>query len=361
MLAEEKGALYMDSDDVGDKNKHARALAALGAAKGGVARAESLTGTERSEIARKAALARWSAAAERLPTAQWGSPDRPLRIGELEIPCYVLSDGTRVLTQTGIRTSLGISLGGRSGQKEGDRLARFAAQDTLKSFISKNLLDRTNHPLKFKYPRGNVAYGYEATVLADLCETILAARKAGVLLKRQDHIAAQAEILVRAFARTGIIALVDEATGYQDVRARDALARILEKFISKELRKWVKTFPSDFYKEMFRLKGWQFSPTSVKRPQLVGKYTDDIVYQRLAPGVRDELRRLTPRDEKGRLKTHLHRRLTEDLGHPRLREHLSAVIALMRISDSWNGFMMMIDRALPRYGKNLMLPNIDLT
>jgi len=81
---------------------------------------------------------------------------------------------------------------------------------------------------------------------------------AGKLHHQQEHIAEQREILVRGFARVGIIALVDEATGYQEDRARDALAKILEAFIAKELRKWISTFPIDYYKELFRLRGWRF-------------------------------------------------------------------------------------------------------
>lgn len=173
-----------------------------------------------------------------------------------------------------------------------------------------------------------------------------------------EPFADQCEILVRAFAKVGIIALVDEATGFQNVRGRDALARILEKFIAKEIRKWVKTFPADFYVELFRLRGWKF-PTlpadQQKRPALVGMLTNNIVYERLAPGVLEELKRLTPRDDKGRLKTHYHRRLTEDLGHPRLREHLAAVIALMKASTTWDGFTQGLDRALPRFNKTVPL------
>jgi hypothetical protein len=117
----------------------------------------------------------------------------------------------------------------------GDRLAKFAAQGRLKPYISSDLSERTASPIKFRTPTGSLAYGYEATVLADLCEVILAARADGVLQKQQEHIAKQAEILVRGFAGVGIIALVDEATGYQQDRARDALSRILEAFIAKEL------------------------------------------------------------------------------------------------------------------------------
>lgn len=93
----------------------------------------------------------------------------------------------------------------------------------------------------------------------------------------------------------------------QDIRARDSLTKLLEAFIAKEQCKWVKTFPAEFYKEMFRLRKWTFSEAGTAKPALVGHLTNDLVYSRLAPGVLDELRRVTPRDDKGRLKTHLHR------------------------------------------------------
>jgi P63C domain-containing protein len=195
----------------------------------------------------------------------------------------------------------------------------------------------------------------EATVLADLCDVVLASRKAGKLQHQQAHIAEQCEILVRGFARLGIIALVDEATGYQADRARDALAKILEAFVAKELRKWMKTFPADFYQELFRLREIPYTG-SVKRPQYIGHLTNDLVYDRLAPGVRQELNRLIPRDDKGRLKNKLFQRLTEDVGHPKLREHLVSVTVLMRASENWQSFKRMIDRSLPRYGDTPYLP-----
>src|SRR5712692_10382868 len=83
----------------------AQTLSELGASKGGKARAQKLTSDERKEIARHAAASRWSkvpAKGPRLVKATHGSPDRPLRIGDLEIPCYVLEDGRRVLVQRGM-------------------------------------------------------------------------------------------------------------------------------------------------------------------------------------------------------------------------------------------------------------------
>jgi hypothetical protein len=144
-------------------------------------------------------------------------------------------------------------------------------------------------------------------------------------------------------------------TGFQDFRARDALAKILEAFVAKEIRKWVKTLEPEFYKEMFRLRDIPYS-ASPRRPQYIGHLTNDLVYSRLAPGVLEELKRLTPRDDQGRPKARLFQHLTEDLGHPRLREHLSAVTALMKASDEWAQFMRALNRALPIFGTTMALP-----
>lgn len=336
----------------------AKALSSLGASKGGLARARKLTREERRAIATDAVEARWrKAGLERLVQATHGSPDRPLRIGQIEIPAYVLEDGRRVLAQKGMITALGMSPGGSShGQ---DRMVKFATQDRLKAFTSDKLKPGTLTPIEFRTPDGRRMLGYEATLLADICDAVLEARKHGALTEKQQHVAAQCEILVRGFARVGIIALVDEATGYQEDRAKNALAKILEAFIAKELRKWVSTFPTDYYKELFRLRGWKFPDLPAdqrKRPVLVGKITNDVVYDRLAPGVRQELNRLTPRDDKGRLKHKLFQRLTEEVGHPKLREHLASVTSLMKASDSWDQFKRMLERALPRYGDTPYLP-----
>lgn len=104
---------------------------------------------------------------------------------------------------------------------------------------------------------------------------------------------------MRAFAKVGIIALVDEATGYQDKRAQNALAKILEKFIAEEMQPHTKTFPEEFYRQIFRLRGWEWKPWTVKKPGVIGHYTNDIVYERLAPDVLDELKRPNPTNEAG--------------------------------------------------------------
>jgi hypothetical protein len=234
----------------------------------------------------------------------------------------------------------------------GDRLANFVAGKLVSPFISDELRDAIQSPIKFQLS-GQIAYGYEAKVLTGLCKAVLQLRRTGEMQQQQEPIARQCEILQEGFAEVGIVALVDEATGYQANRARDALAKILEKYIAKELRPWTKTFQPEFYKEMYRLKGWKLSETGGNaHPGVVGKYTNDLVYDRLAPMVLEELRNQTPRDEKGRLKHHLHRKLTGDFGHPRLREHLAIVTAFMRAAPGWDMFRLSLDKACPRMGRN---------
>jgi hypothetical protein len=106
---------------------------------------------------------------------------------------------------------------------------------------------------------------------------------------------------------------------------------------------------------MFRLKNWPYSPPSVKRPSVVGKYTNDIVYERLAPRVLEELKEKNPPDEKGRRPHKHHQWLTKDIGHPKLREHLSNVIVLMKAATTWETFYRMVQRALPKFGDTIPL------
>ena len=195
-----------------------------------------------------------------------------------------------------------------------------------------------------RVPSGSRAYAFRAENLPKVCEVYLKARDAGALLKSQENMAKACEILVRGLARAGILALVDEATGYQKDRARDALAKILEAFIAKELQPYVKTFKSGFYEEMFRLRGLPFDG-SAKRPQYIGRLTNNLVYSRLAPGVLMEPQAKNPViPEKGRRK---HQHLTREVGHQGLKDHLIQVTSLMRASDNWEEFYRLLQKSLP--------------
>jgi hypothetical protein len=321
--------------------------------KGGLARAQALSKEERSAIAKKAAEARWN---NDLPEA---THEGEMKIGEhITLPCYVLKDEVRVLARVGVLKAIGRKGKAKGGRKydQESQIPVFLTAQNLKPFISDELISNSK-PILFTH-RGVKMMGYRAELLPQICEVFLDANEAGVLRPNQKPIAEKCKILYRGFATVGIIALVDEATGFQYDRARHALTEILERFISKELLKWVKTFPDEFYYHIFRLKGWKPAEIASRRPLYFGKITNDIVYERLSPNVLEQLKALSPKDERGRRRNKLFQRLTPDLGHPRLREHLASEITLMRIFDDgqWDDFYKALNKALP---KQTPLPLFD--
>jgi hypothetical protein len=327
---------------------------APGKAKGGKARADKLTPARRSEIAKKAAAARWSG--DELTEAVCGGIDTPLRIGEIEIECYVLQDGTRVITQASMLQALGRHRKANVRPEGGaTRTPAILQGKAISRFLTDDILEM-GRPISFRPPTGGKANGYRAELLPALCEVYLRARDGNALPKSQMHVAVQAEILIRGLAQVGIIALIDEATGYQDFRANDALARILEAFIDKELQAYVQTFPTDFYRELFRLRGLTFPDSPVQRPRYFGHLTNDIVYKRLAPGVLDELKVVTAKNDKGRPKHKLFQHLTTNIGYPKLREHLGSVVMLMKLSDNWDDFYPKLNKFHPKFGTTMELP-----
>lgn len=279
-----------------------------------------------------------------------GAPDKPLVIGDVEIQCYVLEDETRVLSQRGFLGAIGRSE--KQSATGADKLPVFMASERLKPFISKELA-ATATPVEFQpQDGGRSAFGYRATLLPEVCEVYLKAREAGALLASQRHIAERAEILVRALAAVGIIALVDEATGYQRVRAQRNLADILEAFIAKNLQPWNRTFPYEFYEELYRLRGWD-GPDGHKRTHQVARDTNDLIYARVAPGVLDELQNLNPPLPGGGRKWRHHQWFTPDPGYIKLNQHIAGVMALMRASTNWTRFYRAVQRAYPKLREQL--------
>lgn len=289
-----------------------------------------------------------------------------LELAGHQISCAVIDvqgKPIRLLVERSMAEALGYKGPGsywkrkREGKK-GASLPEYVSLEKLSQFMTDDLRRKLETPYVYKDAKtGKTRDGIDATVLPDICDIWITARESGALdLRQQQDTAKKAYLLMKGFAHVGITALVDEATGYQDVRDRIALQEILEKYISGHLLVWAKRFPNEFYMEMFRLKSWPWKGMSVNRPRYVGKLTNDIVYDRLAPGVLVELQKRTPRDEKGNTKNRFHQWLTAEVGHPALASHLHAVIALMKASATWNGFTRSLQRAFPKFGETPELP-----
>ncbi|MFV1849369.1 MAG: P63C domain-containing protein [Thalassospira sp.] len=324
--------------------------------KGGTVRAQRLSASRKKEIAKQAAEARWNKDA---PNA---THEAKITLGDLEIECAVLSDGRRVISERAMTRAFGGKRGGshwRRLKAGGASLPVYLSANNYQPFIDEGLADALTSPIKYKTEKGNIAHGLEASLLPKVCNVFLKARDADELHKSQVPMSLQADIIMRGLAEVGIVALIDEATGFQRERASDALAKILEAFIDKELRPWVKTFPDSFYEQLFRLRGLDYPTENVRRPQYFGHLTNDIVYRRLAPAVLEELKKSTPKNDRGRLATQMHRKLTPEVGHPKLREHMSSVVTIMKLSEGYDDFIDKLDVIHPRYGDTLELPFED--
>lgn len=250
----------------------------------------------------------------------------------INIPCYVLEDGTRVLSGRGMQEAL--KMVDDSKDTSGHRIIRYLHQKSLKPFIYNNKPPGHFAPIVC-YDGDSKINGYEATVLVDICDAFLEARKYIKLSSRQAIIADRCEILVRSFARIGIIALVDEATGYQNEREHFELQKILSAYISEEILKWQLTFTDDFYREIYRLWGLPFIPKYIRqKPSFIGKLTRKYIYEELPKGVVEKIKEKAGKTDKGNWKYKWHQTLTPEIGREHLKRQIIEVTTLMSVSQS---------------------------
>lgn len=328
--------------------EHAKALSILGASKGGKARAESLTKTERSDIARNAANARWGSEKRTIPKE---THPGILGIGDIELRCGVIEGGIRVFSTRGFTRAMGgKGTGTKGGATNGaPQLPGFLLSSNIKPFISSDLMARLISPIEYQPKHGGrSAFGYEAKILPEMCEVILDANESKPLLPSQQHLVKTANLLIRGFARVGIIALVDKATGYEDDQTREELTRILDAYIEPALRPYIPRFTTDFFKEVFRLHGWEYKSGTTRSPRYLGKFINKYIYEPLPPGVLDKLRELNP-SKNGQRKHKHFQFLTGDIGEPHLDKQVAVITSLVTISENPEMFKSVFQRAFAKH------------
>ncbi len=321
----------------------AKTLASAGAQKGGRARANVLTPEQRREIARQAVRARWMRAGklkemESSPDEQAGpevadalqnaDSEHPysmfkgiVQFGPIEMEAHVLSDGRRVFTQREVVRAL-------SGGRESGNLSRYLSRNPL---TANDLVQGPD--ILFKIPPGtSLAIGSEATKLIEICDKYLEADELRLLKASQKKLAKQAGIIMRACAKIGIIALVDEATGYQRVRAKNELQLKLHAFIADEMQEWARMFPEEFWLELARLEGVRYSPRS--RPLRWGKYVMMFVYDAIDKDIGKALREKNPNPRFLRN----HHQWLKRFGRDKVHDQLQRVVTIMKLCDSMDEF-----------------------
>lgn len=299
---------------------------------------------------------------EQLPKAEF---EGTLNIADISFACAVLDDGRRVISEAEFMAGMGMYRSGalstrrkpKEGTEAGAPIPLFLAHKNLQPFVLLHFGAVHYVPIRYVAKGGNIGHGIEATTLPKVCEVWIDAERAGVLGASQEKVAAKADILLRGFAHVGVIALVDAATGFEKFRSKEALEEFLKDYLNDKATKWVKTFPDEFFEAIFKMRGWTWGQMG-KKPGVVGKYINNLVYDRLGPEILAELRKLNPKQEDGTRKHKHHQFLTDDIGNPALRQHLQTLVAFAKgTGHHWGNFLRLVERAFPKGGQTrLELP-----
>ena len=276
-----------------------------------------------------------------------------LNINGLKISCAVLEDETRVVSEKSIATSLGATGSGSYWKKRKEKGAvkpRYLYANFLDPFISNELELNLSQSISYIAVNGSIATGLRAQVLPEICDVWVKAHQKGAVPESRESVAEKAYMLLKGFATVGIISLVDEATGYQDVRVENALQKILDQYLLEDAKKYKVTYPLELYKHWFRLNKWQWRPENAqKRPSVIGRWTNKYIYERMAPHLLKKLEEKNPKNEKG-YRNHKHFQfLTDEIGEPKLMEFFGGLIALAKASTSWKKYIQLVERAYPKY------------
>lgn len=257
----------------------------------------------------------------------------------IDIDCYVTEDGQRILSLRGTARAMGLSGSGSVA------LLRNLNANYLQPYLSDELkkwVRKGNNNELYKIKGYRVAFvPFDATLFVDVCKAYISAKNDGVFdgdgWEKQSELADKLLAVMSAFAKTGIVALIDEVTGYQEIRKKDELQKLLAEFVRKEYLPWTRRFPNEFYEELYRLKGWDYNGNA--RTPLVGKLTNYLVYDLMPNGVLEELQRRNPVDEKIHRRRYKHHQfLTETTGIDYLDKHLISLINMMRAFDTLEEF-----------------------
>lgn len=232
----------LNKEDTKENNK------VTGKSAGGLARSQKLTPEQRKEIAKKAAIARWGK-----------KPLKAVRRGNfkedfgIDVDCYVLDNeiSTAVISQRGMAEALGLAGGG------GTAFIRFTSGATIGKYIGPELEEKIKNPIVFQSSTTKssgpevIVYGYDVTILIDVCEAILRAERNGELKVNQKHVADQAKVLLSASAKSGIQELVYKLAGFDSTK--EQFVQAFKRFVVEEAKKYEKEFPVELYVEWARI------------------------------------------------------------------------------------------------------------
>ena len=310
------------------------------------ARADALPADRRRDIAKQGAAARWRGKVYKANNS--GNFQEEFGV---DIDCYVLDDPakTPVISQRGMGQAIGFS-------RRGSRLTVFVNSQTMDGYIGRDLREKIENPLVFQPPGAAAASpvsaranGYDAAILIDICNAILAARADGKLSSgRYDRMIEQARIITSASAKNGIRHLVYALSGYSP--STDEVIAAFKAYVQEEARKYEPEFPNDLYIQWHRLydipvpvrgKPWQFKHLTVNHIYYPLAQSNGKLYALL------KALKASGGDQKKKLFQFLN-----EIGARALRMHLGRVLEMAEDSENKDQYEHKITR---RFGRQLEL------
>ncbi|HHZ8502577.1 TPA: P63C domain-containing protein [Morganella morganii] len=289
-----------------------------GRAKGGVARAKSLTAEKRSAIAKDGAIARWGYKATHMGNFkdQFG----------INAECYILNDDnkTPVVTKTGLAELLGLG----SHARDVDQVLN---AQYMSNFRDLELLEKMKNPFKFQFTsKSNTvhqAYGYNISVIVDIGKALIDARDSGALPPTRLSAANSAQKIINASAKSGITDVAYALAGFQP--EAQAIIDSFKAFVREEARQYEKEFPDELYEAWYRI--YQLNKPERGRPFLFSKLTNEQIYIPLARSngkILDIAKK--NKEEHGKRGDKIHQFLAE-VGVKALKQQIGKVLAVTEL------------------------------
>ncbi len=295
-----------------------------GRAMGGIAVAQKMTPEQRTARAQKAGRARWG-----LKATHKGSFKEAFGI---DVECYVLNDAdkTAVISQRGMGAALALGEGGRA-------LPRFAEGKKVADALGAEIIEKLSKPLIFmgdipgvKAPPVGDVYGYDVTLLIDICKALVMASARGDLLRSQANIVAQANVVLAASAKAGIQGLVYALAGYD--RTKEEVIEAYKMYVREEAREYEREFSPELYEQWYRLYG--LTKPERGRPWEFRYLTIDHIYKPLANshGKVFDLAK-SSKQANGETGNKIHQFLSE-VGVKALRTQVGKIIGIASVSNN---------------------------
>ena len=197
-----------------------------------------------------------------------------VKIGDIALDAAVLEDGRRGFIQKQLAQAIGFTEKTRSG-----RFDRFSEKIGLNELIPKGI---SEWPVSVLMPERGAALWTPYEILPAIIRATIRANSNNLLTAQQTHIAERCAVIADALIGVGIVALIDEATGYQYHREPSALQDLIELLIRENCADWTKRFDADFYRPLMKLFKLDFHPGK-GLPSVIGQLTQRYIYQAVLP------------------------------------------------------------------------------